>query len=123
MVYGGPLGLFIFICFCCTFRSQPRGRSQLPSFSLPSHGANAYYDEYADDGTVPSTPTLYVAKRTDGFAEAVRSVSFCLCVNLLLLREVQYSISIVTLLSTLLQCFARKGDKFCSVKEAILGKI
>ncbi|XP_066929269.1 nucleoprotein TPR-like isoform X2 [Clytia hemisphaerica] len=54
-------------------RSQPRGRSQLPSFSLPSHTANAYYDEYADDGTVPSTPTLYIAKRTDGFAEAVSS--------------------------------------------------
>ena len=99
MVYGDPLGLFIFICFCCTFRSQPRGRSQLPSFSLPSHGANAYYDEYADDGTVPSTPTLYVAKRTDGFAEAVWFVAFCLCESFVLLREIQYKISIVTLVS------------------------
>lgn len=54
------------------YRSQSRGRSQLPSFSLPSHATNAYYDDCADDGTVPSTPTLYIAKRTDGFAEAVR---------------------------------------------------
>lgn len=54
-------------------RSNQRGRSQLPSFSLPANASNAYYEEYADDGTVPSTPTLYVAKRTDGFAEAVSS--------------------------------------------------
>ena len=26
----------------------------------------------ADDCTVPSTPTLFVPKRTDGFAEAIR---------------------------------------------------
>ena len=28
--------------------------------------------ELGDDGIVPSTPTLFVPRRTDGFAEAVR---------------------------------------------------
>ncbi|XP_055539254.1 nucleoprotein TPR isoform X2 [Wyeomyia smithii] len=31
------------------------------------------YDESADDRIVPSTPTLYVPRRTDGFSEAVSS--------------------------------------------------
>jgi len=50
-----------------------RRRYQLPSFSLPpGQGGSGPFDE-ADDCTVPSTPTLYEPKRSDGFAEAVSS--------------------------------------------------
>ena len=28
--------------------------------------------EFGDDGIVPSTPTLFVPRRNDGFAEAIR---------------------------------------------------
>lgn len=31
------------------------------------------YDEPGDDSIVPSTPTLYVPRRADGFSEAVSS--------------------------------------------------
>ncbi|XP_057291201.1 nucleoprotein TPR-like isoform X3 [Hydractinia symbiolongicarpus] len=55
-------------------RSHPRVRAQLPSFSLmpQGQGHTGYYED-TDDSTVPSTPTLYMPKRTDGFAEAVSS--------------------------------------------------
>eukprot|EP00794_Sanderia_malayensis_P010976 gene10976-12139_t len=50
-----------------------RRRYQLPSFSLPpGQGGNGPFDD-AEDCTVPSTPTLYEPKRSDGFAEAVSS--------------------------------------------------
>ena len=38
---------------------------------LQGQGGSGPFDE-ADDCTVPSTPTLYEPKRSDGFAEAVR---------------------------------------------------
>ncbi|XP_048581842.1 nucleoprotein TPR isoform X2 [Nematostella vectensis] len=49
-----------------------RLRSHLAPFSFPpGQSAPGPFDE-ADDCTVPSTPTLFVPKRTDGFAEAIR---------------------------------------------------
>jgi len=54
-------------------RQRSRPRNQLPSFSLiPGQGSSNIFEE-TDDSTVPSTPTLYMPKRTDGFAEAVSS--------------------------------------------------
>lgn len=44
-------------------------RSQQQSHLLLPQG----YEETGDDGIVPSTPTLYVPRRTDGFGEAVSS--------------------------------------------------
>ncbi|XP_078680358.1 nucleoprotein TPR-like isoform X2 [Branchiostoma floridae x Branchiostoma belcheri] len=53
-------------------RLLPTGRAQLAPFSLgPGHGGPAFED--VDDCTVPSTPTLFVPRRTDGFAEALNS--------------------------------------------------
>lgn len=46
----------------------PLSRSQQQSQLLLPH-----YEETGDDGIVPSTPTLYVPRRTDGFGEAVSS--------------------------------------------------
>jgi len=54
-------------------RMQGRVRTQLPSFSLMSGQASSGFYEETDDSTVPSTPTLFMPKRTDGFAEAVSS--------------------------------------------------
>ncbi|XP_031574542.1 nucleoprotein TPR-like isoform X2 [Actinia tenebrosa] len=53
--------------------SIDRPRSHLAPFSF-SQGQSGQgpFDE-ADDCTVPSTPTLFVPKRTDGFAEAISS--------------------------------------------------
>ncbi|XP_022089783.1 nucleoprotein TPR-like isoform X2 [Acanthaster planci] len=36
-------------------------------------GAGAPFDDIGDDRQVPSTPTLFVPRRTDGFAEAINS--------------------------------------------------
>lgn len=47
----------------------PLSRSQQQSHLLLPH----VYEETGDDGIVPSTPTLYVPRRTDGFGEAVSS--------------------------------------------------
>lgn len=46
----------------------PLSRQQQSQLLLP-HG----FEEIGDDGIVPSTPTLYVPRRTDGFGEAVSS--------------------------------------------------
>ncbi|GLV34014.1 Megator [Carabus blaptoides fortunei] len=46
----------------------PLSRQQQSHLLLP-HG----FEETGDDGIVPSTPTLYVPRRTDGFGEAVSS--------------------------------------------------
>ena len=55
-------------------RQRPlRSRSQLPSFSLVPGQNNAQAFDDADDCRVPSTPTLFIPKQTDGFAEAVSS--------------------------------------------------
>ncbi|PRD30611.1 UNVERIFIED_CONTAM: Tpr [Trichonephila clavipes] len=51
-------------------RQQPVNRQHLTPFTIPGQGSNF---EEGDDGIVPSTPTLYVPRRTDGFAEAVSS--------------------------------------------------
>ena len=40
-------------------------------FLCQGQGGSGPFDD-ADDCTVPSTPTLYEPKRSDGFAEAVR---------------------------------------------------
>lgn len=47
----------------------PLNRQQQQSHLLLPHG----FEEMGDDGIVPSTPTLYVPRRTDGFGEAVSS--------------------------------------------------
>lgn len=47
----------------------PLSRSTQQSHLLLPHG----FEETGDDGIVPSTPTLYVPRRTDGFGEAVSS--------------------------------------------------
>lgn len=47
----------------------PLTRQQQQSHLLLPHG----YEEIGDDGIVPSTPTLYVPRRTDGFGEAISS--------------------------------------------------
>lgn len=52
-------------------RQASMGRGQLPPFVLGSDGGF----EVGDDSIVPSTPTLVLPKRTDGFAEAVSSPS------------------------------------------------
>lgn len=39
---------------------------------VPGQSTSGFYEE-TDDSTVPSTPTLFMPKRTDGFAEAVSS--------------------------------------------------
>ncbi|XP_033645246.1 nucleoprotein TPR-like [Asterias rubens] len=36
-------------------------------------GAGAPFEDFGDDRQVPSTPTLFVPRRTDGFAEAINS--------------------------------------------------
>ncbi|XP_070555151.1 nucleoprotein TPR-like [Ptychodera flava] len=46
---------------------------QLPQFSFVGQTSGAPFDDVGDDCTVPSTPTLFVPKRTDGFAEALNS--------------------------------------------------
>ncbi|XP_055944081.1 nucleoprotein TPR-like isoform X2 [Argiope bruennichi] len=51
-------------------RQAPVNRQHLTPFTIPGQGSNF---EEGDDGIVPSTPTLYVPRRTDGFAEAVSS--------------------------------------------------
>ncbi|GFU26612.1 nucleoprotein TPR [Nephila pilipes] len=51
-------------------RQPPVNRQHLTPFTIPGQGSNF---EEGDDGIVPSTPTLYVPRRTDGFAEAVSS--------------------------------------------------
>ncbi|KAG8185285.1 hypothetical protein JTE90_023894 [Oedothorax gibbosus] len=51
-------------------RQAPVSRQHLTPFTIPGQGSNF---EEGDDGIVPSTPTLYVPRRTDGFAEAVSS--------------------------------------------------
>lgn len=48
---------------------MPLNRQQQQSHLLLPHG----FEEIGDDGIVPSTPTLYVPRRTDGFGEAVSS--------------------------------------------------
>ncbi|GIY63121.1 hypothetical protein CDAR_492362 [Caerostris darwini] len=51
-------------------RQAPVSRQHLTPFTIPGQGSNF---EEGDDGIVPSTPTLYVPRRADGFAEAVSS--------------------------------------------------
>ncbi|XP_064626009.1 nucleoprotein TPR-like [Lineus longissimus] len=51
-------------------RLPSAGRAQLTPFSFGTQGSGF---EDGDDCTVPSTPTLSLPKRTDGFAEAVSS--------------------------------------------------
>ncbi|KAK3745429.1 hypothetical protein QZH41_010253, partial [Actinostola sp. cb2023] len=48
-------------------------RSHLAPFSFPPGQSSQVPFDEADDCTVPSTPTLFVPKRTDGFAEAISS--------------------------------------------------
>ncbi|XP_042908320.1 nucleoprotein TPR isoform X2 [Parasteatoda tepidariorum] len=51
-------------------RQAPGNRQHLTPFTIPGQGSNF---EEGDDSIVPSTPTLYVPRRADGFAEAVSS--------------------------------------------------
>ncbi|XP_035228552.1 nucleoprotein TPR-like [Stegodyphus dumicola] len=51
-------------------RSTPISRQHLTPFTISGQGSNF---EEGDDSIVPSTPTLYVPRRADGFAEAVSS--------------------------------------------------
>lgn len=39
------------------------------------------YEEPGDDSIVPSTPTLYVPRRADGFSEAVSSPQSHVCIS------------------------------------------
>lgn len=41
--------------------------------SILTNLSQGYGDDGGDDGIVPSTPTLFVPRRTDGFGEAVSS--------------------------------------------------
>ncbi|CAG9816022.1 unnamed protein product [Phaedon cochleariae] len=51
--------------------TRPRPIPPLPArHHLPQH-----HDDIGDDGIVPSTPTLYVPRRSDGFGESVSSPS------------------------------------------------
>ncbi|XP_074025813.1 nuclear basket protein megator isoform X2 [Leptinotarsa decemlineata] len=55
---------------CSRIRPIPSSlRSRPQSNLLPLHGL----EEIGDDGIVPSTPTLYAPRRSDGFGEAVSS--------------------------------------------------
>ncbi|XP_074653725.1 nucleoprotein TPR-like isoform X2 [Tubulanus polymorphus] len=51
-------------------RTQTTTRAQLTPFTFPNQGTGF---EDGDDCTVPSTPTLSLPRRNDGFAEAVSS--------------------------------------------------
>ncbi|XP_077991395.1 nucleoprotein TPR-like [Glandiceps talaboti] len=55
-----------------TERLPSLGR-QLPTFSFVGQGSGVPFEDMGDDCRVPSTPTLFVPKRTDGFAEALNS--------------------------------------------------
>ena len=55
--------------------SRIRGQQAMPPFSLAVPGVTTGTFEEGDDSIVPSTPTLFVPRRTDGFAEAVRWVA------------------------------------------------
>lgn len=46
----------------------PLSRQQQSQLLLPQS-----YEEAGDDGIVPSTPTLFIPRRVDGFGEAVSS--------------------------------------------------
>ena len=52
--------------------SRIRGQQAMPPFSLAVPGVPSGTFEEGDDSIVPSTPTLFVPRRSDGFAEAVR---------------------------------------------------
>ncbi|XP_019645080.1 PREDICTED: nucleoprotein TPR-like [Branchiostoma belcheri] len=54
-----------------TVQPPPTDQSQPPPIQPQGHGGPAFED--VDDCTVPSTPTLFVPRRTDGFAEALNS--------------------------------------------------
>ena len=56
-------------CFSRTRPIAPLPSRQQQSHLLLSHGL----EEGGDDGIVPSTPTLFVPRRSDGFGEAVSS--------------------------------------------------
>ena len=51
--------------------SRIRGQQAMPPFSLAVPGSTGTFED-GDDSIVPSTPTLFVPRRSDGFAEAVR---------------------------------------------------
>lgn len=55
--------------------SRTRPVAPLPSRQQQSHLmlSHASLEEGGDDGIVPSTPTLFVPRRSDGFGEAVSS--------------------------------------------------
>lgn len=53
-------------------QSQQSSQPQTPTQQTPQQQSQMIYEE-SGDGIVPSTPTLYVPRRADGFSEAVSS--------------------------------------------------
>lgn len=53
--------------------SQAQGSAQTAQQQQQQTQIMINYEESGDDSIVPSTPTLYVPRRADGFSEAVSS--------------------------------------------------
>lgn len=53
--------------------SQPQQQQDQQQQQQQQQPIMIAYEEPGDDSIVPSTPTLYVPRRADGFSEAVRS--------------------------------------------------
>lgn len=53
--------------------SQPQASAQNTQPQSQQQSIMINYEESGDDSIVPSTPTLFVPRRADGFSEAVSS--------------------------------------------------
>lgn len=63
---------------------QPTTQPQTPTQQTAQQQSQMIYEE-SGDGIVPSTPTLYVPRRADGFSEAVSSPQPQVCISALFL--------------------------------------
>lgn len=60
-------------------QAQPTTQPQTPTQQTAQQQSQMIYEE-SGDGIVPSTPTLYVPRRADGFSEAVSSPQPQVCI-------------------------------------------
>lgn len=61
-------------------QAQPTTQPQTPTQQTAQQQSQMIYEE-SGDGIVPSTPTLYVPRRADGFSEAVSSPQPQVCIS------------------------------------------
>lgn len=61
-------------------QAQPTAQPQTPTQQTAQQQSQMIYEE-SGDGIVPSTPTLYVPRRADGFSEAVSSPQPQVCIS------------------------------------------